>query len=246
MKKNIKKTSANTFWLYGRHSVEQALQNPERQKIRLILTKESEKPDFVPPNLPVSVENKDFFEAILPKGSVHQGIALEVKPLIPLATEDIIRASDSAEKCVILILDGVTDIHNTGAIMRSCAAFDVLAVIVTDKNAPNENGTMARSASGALDIVPMVRVTNLARSIKQLKDAGFWIIGMDGKAEKTLHELKSTLPPKIAVIMGSEGSGMRSLTLKECDFIAKLPISENMESLNVSVAAGITLYELCL
>jgi len=245
MKKNLKKNSSGTIWLYGRHSVEQALQNPERQKIRLIVSKESDKPAFIPAGLHVSVESKDFFDSVLPKGSVHQGIALEVKPLIPLATEDIIREADSAGKGTVLILDGVTDIHNTGAIMRSCAAFGALAVIVTDKNSPEENGTMARAASGALDIVPLIKVTNLARCIQQLKDGGFWIIGMDGKAEKTLSELKHTLPAKRAVIMGSEGSGMRHLTTESCDFMAKLPISERMESLNVSVAAGITLYELC-
>lgn len=245
MKKNFKKTSAGTFWLYGRHSVEEALRNSQRHKIRLIVSKESEKPLFIPQGLPTFIESKEFFDSVLPKGAVHQGIALEVKPLIPFATEDIIREADSAQRGTILILDGVTDVHNIGAIMRSGAAFGILAVIITDKNAPEENGAMARAASGALDILPLIRVTNLVRCIKQLKEAGFWVIGMDGKAEKTLSELKSNLPEKRVIIMGSEGSGMRHLTLQECDFMAKLPISEQMESLNVSVAAGISLYELC-
>ncbi len=243
MKKNIKKASSGTFWLYGRHSVEEALRNYDRYKIRLVLLKESEKPSFIPKDLRTDIESKEFFDSVLPKGSVHQGIALEVKPLTPLATEDIIRLADSKNGGTILVLDGVTDIHNIGAIMRSAAAFDALAVIITDKNAPEENGAMARAASGALDIVPLIKVTNLVRCINQLKENGFWIVGMDGKAEKTLKELD--LPPKKVLIMGSEGSGMRHLTLEACDFMAKLPISARMESLNVSVAAGIALYELC-
>ena len=142
----------------------------------------------------------------------------------------------------IVILDGVTDPHNIGAILRSMAAFDSQALIVTDKNAPSETAAMAKAASGALDIVPLIRITNLARALEQLKQAGFWIVGMEGTAEKSLRELD--IPKKIAIVMGSEGEGMRRLTLQSCDFLAKLPISPKMESLNVSNAAAIALYEL--
>ncbi len=242
MKKNHFSDSKGLFWLYGHHAVKAALSNPDRIKTRLFLLPDEPRPQEAKSSLATIIVDKQTMEKTLPQGAIHQGIALEVKPLEPLSIDDIVRQTEAKPASTIVILDGVTDPHNIGAILRSMAAFDSDALIVTDKNAPSETAAMAKSASGALDIVPLIRVTNLARGIEKLKQAGFWIIGMEGTAQKSLRELD--IPSKIAIIMGSEGEGMRRLTLESCDFLAKLPINSRMESLNVSNAAAIALYEL--
>lgn len=242
MKKNHTFGAKGLFWLYGHHAVKAALANPDRTKTRLFLLAGEPRPQEAKSSLATTIVDKQTMEKTLPKDAIHQGIALEVKPLEPLSLGDIIRQTEAKTTSTIVILDGVTDPHNIGAILRSMAAFDSQALIVTDKNAPSETAAMAKAASGALDIVPLIRITNLARALEQLKQAGFWIVGMEGTAEKSLRELD--IPKKIAIVMGSEGEGMRRLTLQSCDFLAKLPISPKMESLNVSNAAAIALYEL--
>ena len=242
MKKNHSSSAKGLFWLYGHHAVKAALSNPDRAKTRLFLLADEPRPKEAKSDLATTIVDKQTMEKTLPKGAIHQGIALEVKPLEPLSLDDIIRQAEGKSTSTIVILDGVTDPHNIGAILRSMAAFDSDALIVTDKNAPAETAAMAKAASGALDIVPLIRITNLARGLEKLKKAGFWIIGMEGTAQKSLRELD--IPKKIAIILGSEGEGMRRLTFESCDFLAKLPISSRMESLNVSNAAAIALYEL--
>ncbi|MGN0903783.1 MAG: 23S rRNA (guanosine(2251)-2'-O)-methyltransferase RlmB [Alphaproteobacteria bacterium] len=233
----------NGLWLYGFHPVLAALKNPERRIFRLLATKETAAeipPSLLPSgNAPEPASRSDI-DALLPKGVVHQGIAACVSPLPGRHVEDI--ASDG--RAVVVLLDQVTDPHNVGAVLRSAAAFDAKAVITTGDNAPEATGTIAKSACGALETVPLIAVSNLARAMKTLKDMGFWCVGMDGKAEKALHESK--LPERIALVMGSEGYGLRRLTAENCDFMVKLPISEKMESLNVSNAAAIALYDLRL
>jgi len=242
MKKNHSSDSKGLFWLYGHHAVKAALSNPDRIKTRLFLLPDEPRPQEAKSSLATTIVDRQTMEKTLPQGAIHQGIALEVKPLEPLSIDDVVRQTERKPVSTVVILDGVTDPHNIGAILRSMAAFDSDALIVTDKNAPSETAAMAKSASGALDIVPLIRVTNLARGIEKLKQAGFWVIGMEGTAQKPLRELD--IPPKIAIVMGSEGEGMRRLTLESCDFLAKLPINSRMESLNVSNAAAIALYEL--
>ena len=140
------------------------------------------------------------------------------------------------------MLDQITDPHNVGAILRSAAAFDVGAVIATDRNAPTESGVMAKAASGALEVVPLITVTNLVQAIEKIKKAGYWIAGMDGNAKQTIAEAK--LDRKTALVLGAEGSGLRRLTAEHCDYLVKLPMSGRIESLNVSNAAAVALYEL--
>ena len=140
----------------------------------------------------------------------------------------------------LLILDQVTDPHNVGAVLRSAAAFDAIAIVTQDRHSPPESGTIARAASGMLEVVPWVRVVNLARALEEIGEAGFWRIGLAGEAEDTLADAMGIA--KIALVLGAEGEGMRHNTAAHCDILARLPISDQVESLNVSNAAAIALY----
>lgn len=141
-----------------------------------------------------------------------------------------------------MVLDQVTDPHNVGAVLRSAAAFGALAVVVPDRHAPDETGTLAKSASGALERMPLVRVSNLVRALEQLKDGGFWIAGLAAEGTTTLAQAK--LSGKTALVLGSEGEGLRRLTREHCDYLVRLPMTDAVESLNVSNAAAVALYEL--
>lgn len=238
--KQNKKTNGNGIWLYGFHAVVAALKNPERKINRLLVTKETL------PELTLSLNEKPVHEVvsradleqILPKNSVHQGIACLTQPLPEKFIEDI----PEKESSLIVLLDQVSDPHNIGAIMRSAAAFNADAVLITEKNAPEATGALAKSASGALELLPLISVVNLARTMNDLQKRGYWCVGMDGSAPKTLKE--TDLPKKIVLVMGSEGYGLRRLTTENCDFMVKLPISSKVESLNVSNACAIALYDI--
>jgi 23S rRNA (guanosine2251-2'-O)-methyltransferase len=237
-KKPAPKPSSGTVWLFGRHAVFAALANPARDFRKLCVTQNSaEHLPSLPAGLQPQIMDIQDLNRLLPREAVHQGIALEVMPLDD-GDLDILMQTGRP----VLLLDQVTDPHNIGAILRSAAAFDAAGIVVTKHNAPEETGTLAKSASGALEIVPIVRVANLVQAMEQLKAGGYWVAGMDGKASQTLAEAK--LEPKTALVMGAEGSGLRRLTEEKCDLLVKLPISEKMESLNVSNAAAIALYEL--
>lgn len=228
--------------IYGRHAVLAALANPKRQISKLLCTKENvaelQKATKITPQI---VDKKDI-DKLLSPDAVHQGFALLCNRLPSYALEDIIELSETKERCHVLILDQVTDPQNIGAIIRSAVAFDTLGLIVQDKNSPLENGAMDKAAAGMIEHLPIVRVVNLARAIDKLKEAGFWTIGMDGYATTTIDKMDKS--GKTAVIMGSEGKGMRRLVEESCDVAVRLPISPLTESLNVATAAAITLYEL--
>jgi 23S rRNA (guanosine2251-2'-O)-methyltransferase len=244
-------SAGSTLWLYGIHAVLAALANPDRPCSRLVVTSEARaalgerleallraRPRLGQP----SILPRDRISALLPPGAVHQGIALEAGPLPPFDLADVCRAAAVRTDPLVVVLDQVEDPHNVGAILRSAAAFWALAVIVTERRAPGETGTLAKAAAGALETVPLVAVTNLARALSDLKAAGFWVLGLEGTAEQTLADTKLTGP--VALVLGAEGKGLRRLTRETCDVLARLPIAPEMESLNVSVAAGVALYEL--
>jgi len=227
------------YWLYGKHAVLAALANTTRVQRRLLMTPKAHQAlDGALKIKPQLVEMKAM-NALLPEGAVHQGIALEVQPLPQPQLEDV-----ASQNKPLLMLDQVSDPHNIGAILRSAAAFGVGGMIVQDRHAPKESAIIAKTAAGALELVPMVSVTNLSRAIEQLqRDHGYFAIGMAGNAKLNLSQL--TLEAgKAVLVMGAEGRGLRPLIEKHCDELVKLPMNPQMESLNVSVAAGIGLYEL--
>lgn len=221
------------YWLFGRHACLMALQNIDRKIKEILVTKQNS--TDIPSHFPFKIVTSEQISKIVGDESVHQGIAIKTSPLKEQQIESVL------ENNLLLILDQVTDPHNIGAILRSAAAFGAGAIITTRDNSPEENGTIAKSASGALEIVPIIKVTNLARAMEQLKNAGHWLIGLDGEAKDDLH--KTRLDGKITLVLGAEGKGMRKLTAQNCDILAKLPINQAIESLNVSNAAAIALYE---
>jgi 23S rRNA (guanosine2251-2'-O)-methyltransferase len=236
--------------LWGIHPVLAALANPKRNCQRLLATAETAKTHAADLERlararrlpPLETVPRAELDQWLPDGAVHQGIALAADPLMALDVGDLADLAEGQDKAVIMVLDQVTDPHNVGAILRSAAAFGAVGLVMQDRNAPDETGTLAKSASGALERLPLVKATNLVRALEDLKKAGFWIAGLAGDAPVTLAEAK--LSGKIALVMGSEGEGLRRLTREHCDYLVKLPQSDLVESLNVSNAAAVALYEL--
>lgn len=230
-------------WLYGRHPVLAALANPDRRIERILATKDVAErhakelgKEFASK---VQVLPRDDLAQRLPAGAVHQGIAILVAPLEEPQLEDLL--ARCGEQSMVLVLDQVTDPHNVGAILRSAAAFGVAGVIVTERNAPADTGVLAKSASGALEIVPLVRAVNLARTLDQLKEAGFWIYGLDERGDAPIAGLD--LAGRVCVVLGAEGEGLRRLTAEKCDRLATIPTSQALAALNVSNAAAIASYE---
>ena len=187
----------------------------------------------------VELKTADEITDALPDGAVHQGLAMHAAPLPELDLADIL---ESNSKAPLLFLDQVSDPHNVGAILRSAAAFGAAAVIVQDRHAPQVTGVLAKSASGALEVTPIIRVTNLSRALEETADAGYFRIGLAGEAELNLGQ--HTPSDKIVLVLGAEGPGMRRLTREKCDQLVKLPTREPISSLNVSNAAAVALYAL--
>lgn len=236
-------------WLWGVHPVLAALANEARVCRRLLATGEAQRahaaalgPLLAQRRLSPETVERAGIEAVLPAGAVHQGLALAVEPLPEADIGDLVAAAEGREPAVIVVLDQVTDPHNLGAVMRSATAFGALGVIVTERNAPGETGTLAKAASGALERIPLVRAVNLARALDELKAAGFWIAGLAGDAPGTLAAAKLT--GRVALVLGAEGEGLRRLTRERCDLLVRLPQTDAVESLNVSNAAAVALYEL--
>ena len=234
-------------WHYGVHAVLAALANPRRRCRRIVLATQSGhdlearvaaaagagRP-------PAEVRDRRDIERLLPPGAVHQGVALLADPLPEPRLEAVCR--DAAAESVVVVLDQATDPRNVGAVLRSAAAFGAGAVVVQRRHAPEITGALAKAASGAVETVPLVRVTNLARAMEDLKESGFWCVGLDAGARHSIAE--AGLSGKVALVLGSEGEGLRRLTRERCDRLVRVPITGAVESLNLSNAAAIALYEL--
>jgi 23S rRNA (guanosine2251-2'-O)-methyltransferase len=225
------------FW--GKHAVYAALDNPNRVSRKLWATREAASAIVIPDGLTVAFADVADLGRMVPNDAPHQGLVLEVDPLEDVWLDDLL-ADGANDTRPILVLDQVTDPHNVGAILRSAAAFDALGIVTQDRHAPPEGGALAKAASGALEIVPWVRVVNLARALDAIGEAGYWRIGLTGHTDRLLGDAIGMV--KVALVLGAEGEGMRQNTEAHCDELAKLPISPKAESLNVSNAAAIALY----
>ena len=242
------------IWLHGGHAVLAALANPRRRLYRLLVTEEAEQRlgDSLTralaesPAAPVLRRcGRAELEAQTGAGAVHQGLALEAAPLEPPALEDLLAAGQAASPAapaLILALDQVTDPHNVGAVLRSAAAFGAAAVIAPGHHAAPESGVLAKAASGALERVPYAPVGNLSRALEAAAEAGFARIGLDAGGETTPSSLDPA--PRLLLVLGAEGGGLRRLTREHCDRLVRLPTLSAFDSLNISNAAAVALYEL--
>jgi 23S rRNA (guanosine2251-2'-O)-methyltransferase len=232
--------SSNRPRFYGRHAVLAALENPERVVRKIWGTHEALAHLDIPATIPITYANAADLGRLVPADAPAQGLVAEVDPLEDMWLGDLL-AQGAGDNRPLVILDQVTDPHNVGAILRTAAAFNALGIVTQDRHSPSETGTLARAAAGTLEVVPWCRVVNLARALEEIAEAGFWRIGLTGHAEGTLAEVMGG-QQKIALVLGAEGEGMRQNTEAHCDQLAKLPISDKVESLNVSNAAAISLY----
>lgn len=230
----MKEIASDIERLYGVHPVSEALKNPRRKPVRLLATRNAA--ERIPSRInPEIVSPKDLDRLVGPD-SVHQGLVLDCRPLAQPRLDQIDRNG------LIVLLDQVTDPHNVGAVMRSCAAFGAAALVTTARHSPEASGVLFKSASGAYEHVPYVKVTNLVRAMAEIKEYGFFIIGLDSDAQTPIERVEAPLP--LAIVLGAEGKGMRHLTRETCDAVANLDLPGVIKSLNVSNAAAVALYAL--
>ncbi|MCB5199797.1 23S rRNA (guanosine(2251)-2'-O)-methyltransferase RlmB [Loktanella sp. TSTF-M6] len=237
--------AAETVWLFGLHAVRDALLNPRRERLRLVVTQNAlaKLQDAVTiAGIEPEICDPRKFAAPIDAGSVHQGAALEVKPLDWGSLQDIALGA-GPEPARIVLLDRVTDPHNVGAILRSAEVFGARAVIAVQRHSAPETGALAKTASGALERQPYVRVRNLADAMTQLQDMGYLVLGLDGEAETGIEDAVEGLRDRpIALVMGAEGPGLREKSRETCNRLVKLDAAGDFGSLNVSNAAAVALY----
>src|SRR6201997_1817909 len=223
--------------LYGWHTVTAALTNPQRRLRRLLATENALRrlaDEGIAAPIAPEIMRPDALAARLTPDAVHQGLIAEADPLPSPDIEDLPATG------IVLVLDQITDPHNVGAILRTAAAFAVAAIVTTARHSPEATGVLAKSASGALELVPIVIVQNLARGLAALKDRGFLTVGLDSEAPDDLAAIEMNLP--LALVLGAEGKGLRQLTGATCDRLARLELPGAIKSLNVSNAAALALY----
>ena len=219
------------------HASLAALANPARRIERVVATRNAA--TRLPASLEPQILEPDAIDGMLPPGAVHQGLAVRAHPLEPLDLEAACTPPDGRS---VLILDGVTDPQNVGAAFRSAAAFGARAVILQDRKSPPLTGVLAKAAAGAVDVVPHVRVVNLGRTVETLRSYGYLTVALEGEAELSMVDALSD-KRSIAIVVGAEGKGLRPGVAEACEKRARIAIAPAIESLNVSVAAAIALYE---
>jgi 23S rRNA (guanosine2251-2'-O)-methyltransferase len=238
-----KAASAETVWLFGLHAVRDALANPAREKLRLVATKNAADrlaEGIAAAGIVPEPADPRKFHAPLDPGSVHQGAALEVRPLDWGRLEDVALAEGAPR---LVLLDRVSDPHNVGAILRSAEVFGARAVVAPARHSAPETGALAKTASGALERQPYLRVPNLGNAIGTLKEMGYLVVGLDGAAQVEIGEAgRQAAGRPAALVLGAEGPGLRARTRALCDLLARIPAAGGFGSLNVSNAAAVALY----
>jgi 23S rRNA (guanosine2251-2'-O)-methyltransferase len=231
----------DSHWLWGTHAVRAALANPKR-RCRKLMVVGSVDPAIqalaARAKVPVETVDAHGLARALPRDAVHQGVALLADPLEELDIHDAIDSAPAPRR--LLLLDQVTDPHNLGAILRSAAAFGACGVVVQDRNSPPVTGVLAKAASGAIEMVPLVRVVNIARTLDELGELGFLRVAFADEAAEPIETID--LKRDVVLALGAEGEGLRRLTREKCDVAVRLPTRPEMPSLNVSNAAAVALY----
>jgi len=223
--------------LYGWHTVTMAIANPSRRFRKLMLTENAARrlaEESIEPRVTPEIVRPQEIDRLLSPDAVHQGLLAEADPLPSPAIETL------AQEGMVLVLDQITDPHNVGAILRSAAAFAVKAIVTTARHSPEATGVLAKAASGALELVPMVTVQNLARALTALNERGFQTVGLDSQGSEDLGAVALREP--LALVLGAEGKGLRQLTRETCSVVARLDMPGEIKSLNVSNAAVLALY----
>lgn len=224
-------------YLYGLHTVEEALANPKRRHRALLITENAlRRLQERMPVMPIApqIVKPDEIDRLVGMDAVHQGVALDTEPLPSPHIRDL------PAKGILLVLDQVTDPHNVGAIMRTAAAFGAEGVIVTERHSPEASGVLAKAASGGLEHCPLIEVVNLAQTLTELGELGFWRVGLDSEGPAIVADSLATAP--IALVLGAEGKGLRRLTRERCDVLARLDMPGAIKSLNVSNATAVALF----
>lgn len=237
----------NKAWIYGKHAVLSVLQNQSREVYKVLATSQSssiiDDAGFEPNGFRVSiVSNDEISKEIGNRDAVHQGIAAYVGPVETFTLTELVEDIKRKDKVRLVAFDQLTDPHNIGAIIRTCAAFDIDGVIVTKQHTNVNSPTVAKSSSGMIDLVKIYEVANLSNAIVTLKENGFWIIGLDSNTNSSFNEIGNF--KKCMLVLGAEGDGLRRMTKEHCDILCKIPLSSKVDSLNVSNAAAIAIYEI--
>ncbi len=240
-----KRAEAETLWLFGLHAVRDALLNPRREKLRLVVTlnaRDRLAEAIAASGIEPEISDARKFAAPVDPDSVHQGAALEVRPLDWGSLADLALGEGPLPPRIVL-LDRVSDPHNVGAILRSAEVFGARAVVGVQRHAAPETGALAKTASGALERQPYLRLRNLAEAMEELKSMGYLVLGLDGAAKATIGAAVAGQRDRpIALVLGAEGPGLRERTRETCDQLVRIPFASDFGSLNVSNAAAVGLY----
>jgi 23S rRNA (guanosine2251-2'-O)-methyltransferase len=231
-----------SFWIGGKHAVLSAIKNPKRKINKLLVTQDNEK-DFNTKNFNKKIlieikDKKEIDKIFISENIVHQGVAAEIENITTIELKEYLKNKNDTRNTLV-VLDDITDQRNIGSIIRSCSAFNIDAVILLEKNYNPKSKMMYKSASGAMELLNVIPVSNITNALELLKKNNYWIYGLDGYAKESIEEQKWTTHN--AFVFGSEGEGLRRLVKENCDHLIKIQINKEMESLNVSNAVSVTL-----